>query len=656
MAFCDQGRSHEERAALLAAELRPEEQVVLWALHSYHYPIARLNIKGLHRDTCCVHGPALNFMDGSWTFPPSIPGELQPKFVSVFPHAINHGAMFDPDLLARLANATGNEMRAASQVRYRTSGGQAYAAVICDSGPLANTAHHPAWGRISETYGEDPYMISRAGVITTLAMQADVDGTRKTATTTRHYMGYHKTNTMPTPVMNVTGRDLYDSYLPGYAAMQTEGGADGIMCGFGAFDGVPSCANKRLLQDVLRGEWASDAVVQSDCCDSLTSIKSQHGYVDTYEEAVAAAFDGGLSLCFGCDPHLDHGPSGNASTYLKNALRTGLVKAPQLTAAVARIMLTRFRLGEFDEDPDRPYASVDESVLDSPEHRALAREAAAASTVLAHNHEGKALPVVAGSVRGKTIAVIGPFANCSDAIGGGWAKTNCYLHSYAGIPSKIVSVLDGISEDAKALGATVTYTEGTTDLAPISSTSIAAAAAAAKNAALTVLAVGTGSNVEKESHDRVSLGLPEAQHRLLEAVHAAVSAQGGKLIVVVISAGPVFIKPSMADAILYAGYPGMEAGSGISDIIFGHVSPSARFPTTVYDKDYLQQVGPVEDFSMTSRGVGRTYRYLNEEKSKPLWKFGYGDSHCQQRAHSVLCPALLRLTLLCVRRLVILDV
>ena len=87
-----------------------DEQMVLWALHAYHYPIPRLNIKGLHRDTCCVHGPALNLMDGPWV-------GVEPKYVTVFPHAINHGAMFDLDLVARLANATGNEMRAVSQIR-----------------------------------------------------------------------------------------------------------------------------------------------------------------------------------------------------------------------------------------------------------------------------------------------------------------------------------------------------------------------------------------------------------------------------------------------------------------------------------------------------------------------------------------------------------
>ena len=93
LSFCDMSRSHEERAALLAAELTVDEQIILWALHAYHYPIPRLNIKGLHRDTCCVHGPALNFMEGPWAGP-----DLQPKYVSVFPHAINHGATFDLEL------------------------------------------------------------------------------------------------------------------------------------------------------------------------------------------------------------------------------------------------------------------------------------------------------------------------------------------------------------------------------------------------------------------------------------------------------------------------------------------------------------------------------------------------------------------------------
>lgn len=379
-------------------------------------------------------------------------------------------------------------------------------------------------------------------------------------------------------------------------------------------------------------------------------------------------------------------PSANASKYLAGALRQGLVSEAQLRSAIARIMLTRFKLGEFDEVEGRPYQHVDESVLDSAEHRAMAREAAAASIVMAHN-DCSAGPTAAGAAgtthrmkqgggctlpytgvgsaghgqgtvantpaaTGDTIAVIGPFTNCSGKIAGGWSKTNCYLHSYAGIPSNIVSILDGVTTAAAKMGkntdhrsgggggggggdtggigsgatTTVVYSEGTTDLTTISPHGIADAAKLAKSASLTVLGVGTGSNVEKEGKDRETLGLPAVQQELLEAVHAAVREGGGKLVVVVVSAGPVALDPTLADAILYAGYGGEEAGNGVADVLFGAVSPSARFPVTVYEEDYLSKVGPVSDYSSTS-GVGRTYRYLDVAKSKPIWQFGYGLSY-----------------------------
>ena len=152
-------------------------------------------------------------------------------------------------------------------------------------------------------------------------------------------------------------------------------------------------------------------------------------------------------------------------------------------------------------------------------------------------------------------------------------------------------------------------------------------APAAGRAALTVLVVGTGGGIESEGHDRSSLSLPPAQQDLLDAVRAAVArTAAGQLVVVVVSAGPVYIDPAGIDALVYAGYPGEEAGHGVTDVVFGRVSPSARFPLTVYAADYLSKVGPVSDFSSTS-GVGRTYRYLNTTASPPLFSFGFGLSY-----------------------------
>ena len=149
--------------------------------------------------------------------------------------------------------------------------------------------------------------------------------------------------------------------------------------------------------------------MQSDCCDSLTSIKSQHNYTETYEQAVAAGFKAGLSLCFGCDPNIDKGPSGNASSYLRSALRAGLVEPEQLRLAVARIMLTRFRLGEFYEleGGGLPW-EVDEALIDSAMHRALAREAAAASVPTPH----KPLYLVALSCHSTNATVVRKATNC----------------------------------------------------------------------------------------------------------------------------------------------------------------------------------------------------------------------------------------------------
>ena len=151
-------------------------------------------------------------------------------------------------------------------------------------------------------YGEDPYLISRVGVTAMLSLQNRTsNGYMMTTQTTRHFIGYHQTQMVGKPDVIVTDRDLYDQFLPAYKAYQTEGGANGIMCGYAAFDGVPSCGNKRLLQTILRDEWNATSMVQSDCCNSVNSIWSLHGYTKTLEAAVALALNTGTDLCYEYD-------------------------------------------------------------------------------------------------------------------------------------------------------------------------------------------------------------------------------------------------------------------------------------------------------------------------------------------------------------------
>lgn len=409
---------------------------------------------------------------------------------------------------------------------------------------------------------------------------------------------------MHVPAISVSERDLHDTYLPAYRAFQVanaswhggQGGrAEAIMCSYAAFDGIPSCANSRLLRDILRGEWGSDALVQSDCCDSISSIWNQHHYAPTLADAVAMATNAGTQLCFACGQT-------QIAAY-QAALAAGQLHESQLDADVARMLLTRFRLGEFD--PQHPFANVDEALIDCPAHRALAREVAAASIVLAVNR-GNMLPLRPGAH--KAVAIIGPFADCGD----------CYLHSYNGHPSYIISYLDAVREVAGAQGASVAYANGS---------NVSAAVAAAATADLVIVCLGLGSAVEAEGRDRHDLGFPPDQQQLLAAVReAAAGGRAAPLVLVSVSAGGVPVNTSLVDALFYAGYGGQEAGHGLTDVLWGAVSPSARLPVTVYAPDYVNQVGGMLDYNMTS-GVGRTYRYLNNSASPPLFHFGFGLSY-----------------------------
>ena len=199
--------------------------------------------------------------------------------MTVFPHAIAQGASFDLDLVRRVSNATAQEARILSDEAYAQSGGQnAGAALSCDGGPLANTAHDPRWGRIAETYGECPTLVRAVGVAALRALQnpqpvpggATDDRFLATRQVTRHFIGYHGgsgdtiNGTRHNALYNASARALADSYFPTYGAFQRPelGAADGIMCAMTELNGVPSCADPLLLTRQLREEWGSDAIVQ----------------------------------------------------------------------------------------------------------------------------------------------------------------------------------------------------------------------------------------------------------------------------------------------------------------------------------------------------------------------------------------------------------
>ena len=574
--FCDYALPIADRIADLYARLSFDQRVELFSIpiHPNTYGAA-LNLKQIFWDITCIAGLS--------------PGKLDPQLNStVFPNAINQAASFDVGLVARIGAATALEGRITNQMNYRSSGGKTWQATLCDGGPLANTAHDPRWGRTSETYGEDVFLTQTIGIAATRALQQrtapdPLTGLSflKTSQVTRHFMGTHGASDMPNDAEEyILPQWREEHQLRIYEAFQRpeRGDAEGIMCSIGAFaeagdvppprndpNGTrpytPSCVNSYLLTDKLRTQWESDCFVQSDCCDSISAVV-HHGWVATLEEAVAAVMNAGLSASYG-----DYD---GITAALRSALASGLVSNATFDARIQRTLLTLFRVGVFDtENPANPFRGpYDEALIDGPAHRALAREAAAKSAVLLENRGAPpALPLLVLPPR---IAVIGPFADCTDTTGNygchesEWPQLLCsYGHSYSGQTSVVSTVLSAARAEAAAGGGatTVEYIVGSGINVPAGAEGLAAAANLTAWADLTLLVVGLGC-YEAESRDRSNLTLSAAQAALVDAV-AAAARPGAKLLIAIASAGGVDLVVPRADALLQVFYSGEEAGSGL---------------------------------------------------------------------------------------------
>eukprot|EP01121_Diplochlamys_sp_Union-15-3_P002223 TRINITY_DN1193_c0_g1_i1.p1 TRINITY_DN1193_c0_g1~~TRINITY_DN1193_c0_g1_i1.p1 ORF type:complete len:413 (-),score=89.96 TRINITY_DN1193_c0_g1_i1:12-1250(-) len=294
------------------------------------------------------------------------------------------------------------------------------------------------------------------------------------------------------------------------------------------------------------------------------------------------------------------------------ALASNLIDENQIDDMLRRIFLTRMRLGEFDLFENNPYNNIPSSVLDSPQHRELARESTSSSTVLLKN--SGVLPLQLSQI--KKLAVIGPNAHPSDP--------SVYLHSYNGQSSHVVDILEGVTNAVYSNGITVLYAQGC-DIQSNSTSGFNEAIAAAREADVSIVVLGTTSDIEREGKDRSSLELPGVQSQLLSAIHQVAK----ETVLVLVNGASLIIDETLASAILETWYGGEEAGNGLADIIFGKVNPSARLPLTFYSSN--TQLRPIEDYNM-DKTPGRTYRYF---AGQPLYYFGFGLSYTQFRYENI---------------------
>ncbi|KAL7211477.1 hypothetical protein ACSBR2_014359 [Camellia fascicularis] len=596
--YCDSSISYDIRVKDLIDRMTLEEKVQ--QIGDTALGVDRLGLPKYEWWSEALHGVSNVGQGGSSAtfFGGDVPGATS------FPTVIVTAASFNESLWKKIGQAVSTEARAMHNV------GQAG---LTFWSPNINVVRDPRWGRALETPGEDPFVVGRYAANYVRGLQ-DVEGTENTtdlnsrplkvAACCKHYAAYDVDNWLGVDRYHfnsrVTEQDMKETFLRPFEMCVKEGDVTSVMCSYNRVNGIPACADPKLLKDTIRGEWDLHGYIVSDCDSIEVMLDDQKWLHDEPEDAVSQALKAGLDLDCG-------------SFYTKfseNAVVQGKVGEAEIDKALKNLYIVLMRLGFFDGSPH--FKSLGQNHVCSDEHIELATEAAKQGIVLLKN-DNQNLPL--NSAKIKTIAVVGPHANA----------TKVMIGNYAGVPCKYTTPVDGFASYGE-----VKYEMGCEDVSCKNESLIFPAMKVAKEADATIILVGLDLSVEAESLDRVNLLLPGYQTQLINQV-ATVSK--GPVILVVMSAGGVdisFAKDNAdINAILWAGYPGEEGGRAIADIIFGKYNPGGRLPLTWYEADYVDML-PMT--SMPLRPVdnlgypGRTYKFFN---GSTVYPFGYGLSYTQ---------------------------
>lgn len=514
-----------------------------------------------------------------------------------FPQAIGMAAMFDDEMMKKIADTIATEGRAKYNAYSRKGDRDIYKGLTFWS-PNVNIFRDPRWGRGHETYGEDPYLTSRLGVAFVEGLQGDKE-VMKTAACAKHYAVHSGPEALRHEFNAVASKkDMGETYLPAFEALVKEAEVESVMGAYNRTNGEPCCGSNTLIRDILRDQWGFQGHFVSDCW-AIKDFHENHRITQDAKESAA------MALKAGCDVNC-----GNTYLHILKAYQAGLVTEEDITQAAERLFTTRFLLGLFDgsEYDDIPY-----EVVECKEHIQLARDAARKSAVLLKNNG--VLPLKKSEIN--TIGVIGPNADSRVAL----------IGNYHGTASRYITVLEGIQDEAGD-DIRVLYSEGSglwnrkVEGLAWDQDRISEAQIVAEHSDVVILAVGLDETLEGEemdqgnhvgSGDKEDLKLPAVQMELIEKV-----LEIGKPTIVVLMAGSAIdlsYADEHADAILQAWYPGAGGGEAIADLLFGKISPSGKLPVTFY-RD-LEHMPGFEDYSMENR----TYRYMEEDA---LYPFGYG--------------------------------
>ncbi|KAL7200346.1 hypothetical protein ACSBR1_032301 [Camellia fascicularis] len=400
----------------------------------------------------------------------------------------------------------------------------------------------------------------------------------------------------------VSKQDMEDTFDVPFRECVLEGKVASVMCSYNQVNGIPTCADPKLLRHTIRGNWRLNGYIVSDC-DSVGVFYNNQHYTSTPEEAAADAIKAGLDL--DCGPFL--------GTHTEDAIKRGILSESDVNGALVNTISIQMRLGMFDGEPSgHRYGKLGPKDVCTPAHQELALEAARQAIVLLKNRGGlSALPL--SPRRHRNVAVIGPNSDVTVTMVG----------NYAGVACGYTTPLQGIRKYANAI-----HHRGCKDVACTTDHLFGAAIDAAREADATVLVMGLDQSIEAEFRDRAGLLLPGHQQELVSKV---ASASKGPTILILMSGGPIDVSFAKNDpriaGIIWAGYPGQAGGAAIADVLFGTHNPGGKLTMTWYPQDYLSKL-PMTTMDMRSNPSksypGRTYRFYN---GPVVYPFGYGLSY-----------------------------
>lgn len=512
---------------------------------------------------------------------------------TVFPQVIGLAATWNRQLVHRVAETVSLEARA-KHLAALAAGRRGQYQGLTFWTPNINIFRDPRWGRGQETFGEDPYLTGELGLATVKGLQGDDPQQLRVAACAKHFAVHsgpeherHQFDAHPSE------KDFFETYLPAFEKL-VRGGVEAVMGAYNRVFGEPACASQRLLVDLLRGAWGFQGHVVSDC----GAIDDFHQHHKVTPDAAASA---ALAVKRGCD--LNCGCTYNE---LVIAVRDGLITEAEIDRSLRRLLATKFRLGLFDPAESGPYAKTPISIVDSPDHRQLARRAAAESIVLLKNADG-VLPLRRDPA---SLLVVGPTA----------ANVGALLGNYYGVSPRMVTLMEGIVE--RVSDSTRAKYRAGCPIAQDAAPGVNYTFGAAEMSEVVIAVLGLDPTLEGEEGDTVCsptggdrqyIELPPSQRQFLRELR-----QHAKKLILVLTGGSALAIPEehdYCDAVLQVWYPGCEGGRALADVLFGEVSPAGRMPVTVPRR--TADLPAFNDYAMR----GRTYRFAEAE---PLYPFGFG--------------------------------